>query len=60
MYISVVGGHVVFAENAVLYRQPPCEFVRGRYELAMSTGAGRAAWLIPIAEAEAFLEIIPQ
>lgn len=53
MYISVVGGHVVFAENAVLYRQPIGEFVRERYELAMSTGAGRAAWLLPIAEAEA-------
>lgn len=53
MYITVVGGHAIFAENAIIYRQPVGEFVRERYTLAMSTGAGRAAWLLPIAEAEA-------
>jgi hypothetical protein len=43
---------VAYIEGDSLYAMGASDFIRDEYFLAMSEGAGRAAWLIPIAKAE--------
>ena len=45
-------GEVVFTSGNSLYRQSPGEVVRDYYLIALGQGAQRAAWLIPVAQAE--------
>lgn len=52
MYITIAGGNAVFCERAIVYHQPVGEFVRERHLMTMGEGADRAAWLLPVAEAE--------
>jgi len=52
MFVTASGGEAVFTVGNRLYRQSPGEFVRDFYLIAIGQGAQRAAWLIPIAQAE--------
>jgi len=56
MFISDIGGRVAYVVGDRLYSQATGSFVRDTYLIALGEGARRAAWLIPIAQAEmAFL-----
>ncbi len=56
MFITTLAGGVAFTAGDKLYTQGSGDFIRDYYLIAYGQGAGRAAWLIPIAQAEmAFL-----
>lgn len=52
MFVSDVGGQVVYVVGDKLYMQGSADFVRDGYLMAIGTGAKKAEWLIPIAQAE--------
>lgn len=52
MFVSEIGGQVAFTVRDRLYTQGTADFVRDYYLIALGQGAQKAAWLIPIAQAE--------